>query len=270
MGKTSIEWCEHSINPIRARMNGRVGHHCVKISPGCANCYASRLQARFGMPPYQANRREDVELFLDSKALEEVRRRKKPTRYFWCDMTDMFLEGIPREWLKAIMGVWVDTPQHTHMVLTKRPHGMKEYFRQDRPPSNVWAGVSVENEAMKWRIDTLRGTPFYTVRFLSLEPLLEDIGQLDLRGIAWVIVGGESGSGARPCDVAWIRSIRDQCQAAGVPVFVKQIGSNPIPFTGSRIKFYKPDQVAVVLNDRKGGDWNEWPADLRIREFPAV
>lgn len=298
MAKTSIEWCDHSINPIRARLNGRTGHHCVKISAGCTNCYASKLQSRFGMPPYQANRRHDAELFLHAPALEEVRSRKKPTRYFWCDMTDMFLDEVPREWWKAINGVWLDTPQHVHMVLTKRPHTMLQYFSEDSPPPNVWAGVSIEDQATAdERIPILLQTPA-AVRFVSYEPAL---GPVDLQRIGvhddplrpsirtwgmnalngacqsldgadygigakldWVICGGESGPGARPCDLAWIRSIKEQCQAAGVPVFVKQLGKY--------VCDGQPPNLHQIgwLKDKKGGDIREFPEDLRVREFPVM
>jgi len=280
MGKTTIEWADHSVNPIRARLNGRMGHHCVKISAGCTNCYASRLQSRFGMPLYQANRRKDVELFLHAPALEEVRSRKKPTRYFWCDMTDMFLEGIPREWWKAINGVWMDTPQHVHMVLTKRPEQMRQYFSEDSPPPNVWAGVSVEDQATAdERIPILLQTPA-SVRFISAEPLLRpvnikwylnwrfySIDQSATPPLNWVIVGGESGPGARPCDIAWIRSIKDQCQAAKVSCFVKQLGSKPV--SDIRTRLSSDDWVKITCQkDKKGGDPQEWPEDLRVREYP--
>lgn len=280
MGATSIEWCDHSINPLRARgKSGAVGHYCEMVSPGCANCYASALQRRFGLPPFLAGQKRDlVELFLDEEKLQEVIRRRKPTRYFWCDMTDLFGEWVPDEWINRCFAAMVLATHHTHQVLTKRAARMRHYISGDRqmvitrligqlicdayerktgkpmamtaeraalvtdwPLSNVWLGVSVENrEQANARIPLLLETPA-AVRFLSVEPLLEHIGQWghcddcgahrDIAGrcrcvgkgrVGWVIVGGESGPNARPCDVAWIRSIVRQCQEAGVACFVKQ------------------------------------------------
>lgn len=135
MGKTSIEYVDHSVNPIRARLAGvagRSGHFCVKVSPGCKNCYASRLQPRFGMPVFQEQRgRLEPELYLDTSVLASVLRRKKPTRYFWCDMTDMFGEWVPNDWIAACFGVMAATPQHTHLVFTKRAKRMREWFQID-------------------------------------------------------------------------------------------------------------------------------------------
>lgn len=128
---------------------------------------------------------------------------------------------------------------------------------------HIWFGVTVENRAFKSRISLLRRLPA-RVRFLSVEPLLEDIGELDLEGIHWVIVGGESGPGARPFNVQWARSIVRQCRAAGVRVFVKQLGANPVSGCARN-----PDDILVTLSDSKGGDWAEWPEDLRVREFPV-
>lgn len=131
MGKTPIQWSEFSINPIRARgpHPPRSGHHCVKVSPGCKNCYSSRMQPRFGLPQFQEQRGEKApELFLDPKVLAQVLRRKKPTKWFWCDMTDIFGEWVPFEWIAACFGIMAATPQHTHQVLTKRPARALEFF----------------------------------------------------------------------------------------------------------------------------------------------
>lgn len=246
MGKTTIEWAEHSINPFKAvnLKTGAVGHWCVKISGGCKNCYASRQQNPYlTQIEYRVENRPLVELFFDEKAIEQVLRRRKPTRYFWADMTDIFLDEYPDEWVDRCFAAMALTPQHTHMVLTKRSGRMRDHMAGARhmpiidamldlgvaavgirwPLPNVWLGVSVEDRAHKTRIDDLRETPA-AVRFLSLEPLLEDLGVLDLRKIDWVIVGGESGPGARPTHPDWVRSIRDQCTAAAVPFFWKQWG----------------------------------------------
>ena len=254
MSATPIEWTDFSINPFRARdkATGRCGHFCVKISGGCKFCYSSRMQSRFGTHEFAVLNRKKVDLFLDGSKLSEVNSRKKPTKYFWCDMTDMFLEDYPDAWIDQCIGVMAWTKRHTHQVLTKRADRLMSYSqtlaalsRQQRgvrmarskgffvpdntpggmdwPLPNIWLGVSVEDRENKKRIDLLRQTPA-AVRFLSLEPLLEDLGQLDLTGIHWVIAGGESGPGARPAPPEWFRSIRDQCRAAGVPFFFKQHG----------------------------------------------
>lgn len=129
MGKTSIEWTDFSVNPIRARLGMGDGHYCEKISPGCKNCYASRLQPRFRMPQFQEQRsNDDIVHYLDAGKLKQVLRRKKPTRYFWCDMSDMFGEWVPDEWIAACFGVMAATPHHTHQVLTKRPERAAEWF----------------------------------------------------------------------------------------------------------------------------------------------
>ena len=240
---TKIEWVRNrdgtqgeTINPFRARnkATGAIGHFCEKVGPGCKNCYASRLQCRFGLFPFVAENRDKVELFLDESKLQEVLRRRKPTTWFWCDMTDMFWDGYPDEWRDRCFAVMALTPQHMHIVFTKRAGEMRDYLSNEHrlrmkvtlgplPLPNVWLGVSVEDRKNKDRIELLRQAPA-AIRFLSLEPLLEDIGMLDLTGIHWVICGGESGPGARPAPPDWFRSARDQCQAAGVPFFFKHWG----------------------------------------------
>ena len=224
MGKTSIEWCDFSINPIRARLKDTcyVGHYCEKVSLGCAHCYSSAFQPRFHMPPFQEQRgNEAIEPFLDVTRLDEVLRRKTPTRWFWCDMTDMFGPWVLSEWITQCFRTMVATPQHTHLLLTKRPDAvvLLDEWLPWRPW--IWMGTSVENDQCMWRIAELQQTRAF-VKFLSLEPLLGPLRCLDLTGIDLVIVGGESGQHARPMDPAWVRDIRDQCLAAGVALFVKQ------------------------------------------------
>lgn len=294
MGKTAIEWTDHSVNPIRARdkETGAVGHACIKISTGCAHCYSSRFQPRRGMPAFTARIKPTIETFLDEKKLQEVIRRRKPTKYFWCDMTDLFGEWVPFELIAKCFAAMALSPQHTHQVLTKRPDRAFEFFAwaeqqwpqlfpgapdetidanvvlqffSDKeagrrvaaddfvppwPLPNVWLGVSTETqEFADLRIPQLLKCPA-AVRFLSMEPLLGRIQleqlqhdgtveidclrgkcgvhrplQGDCRKVDWVIVGGESGNGARPMNPEWVRDIRDQCQAAGVPFFFKQWGN---------------------------------------------
>lgn len=214
-----------------------------------------------------------------------------------CDWLD---DEVPIELLADFLRVIRQTPNLAWLLLTKRPenclarieaaqdwhfdHGDRNVagwlsdwrLRDTPPPSHIWLGTSVEDRPRKTRIDELRKTPA-KVRFLSLEPLLEDLGELDLRGIRWVIVGGESGPGARPCNVDWVRSIVGQCRAAGVPCFVKQLGSIGVSETTQgwppgKIKWDSgaPHAFRANLKHPKGGDPDEWPADLRVREFPKV
>lgn len=308
MSKTGIQWTDHSINPIRAsKLNiagsgyeiesESRGHYCEKISPGCANCYASTLQRRFNMPAFgSAKNRGNVNVGLDEKKLAEVLRRRKPTKYFWCDMTDMFGEWVPDEWIDKCFATMALTPQHTHQVLTKRPGRMAGYFadlntrswmvrasghilgdgvRDDvnyaLPLPNVWLGTSVEDMERTSRIDHLLKCPA-AVRFISAEPLLERTDFAfrnwvdDKHRIDWVIVGGESGHGARPCDVSWIRLIVEDCKIAGVSCFVKQLGANAVTQFDDN---HSTVTGQIHLNDKKGGDPEDWPEDLRVREFPT-
>jgi len=166
-----------------------------------------------------------MEPFLDPKKLAEVRRRNKPTKYFWCDMTDLFGAWVRQEWIDACFATMAATPHHIHMLLTKRP----ERIAASLPPDwgagypHVWIGTSVENRRWLRRLDTLCQVPA-VVHFASFEPLLADLGDLSpwLPSLHWVIVGGESGPQRRPMEVAWLLSIVEQCQTAGIPVFVKQ------------------------------------------------
>jgi protein gp37 len=228
MAKTSIGWTDHSINPLRARhrITGKGGHVCEKISPGCNNCYSSGMQPRlFGTPEFSTPEAKDMEPFLERKALAEVRRRRKPTKYFWGDMTDMFGAWWKQEWIDACFATMAATPQHIHQILTKRPERILSCLPPDWGSGypNVWLGVSVENRRWLTRLDVLAAVPA-VVRFASFEPLLGDLGDLSpwLPSLEWAIVGGESGRKRRPMEVRWLLDVVAQCQAAGVPVFVKQ------------------------------------------------
>ena len=379
MAETSIEWTDHSISPVRARdkATGAIFHWCEKISSGCANCYAARMAQRFGLPDYVKANRDKVEFFLDMTKLHEVLKRKKPTRYFWEDCSDLMGDWVSDEWLDFCFATMALTPHHTHQILTKRPDRMLAYFmdaiendpdgllmrwgaaagclldgtwiwhsenakhrpvierfisrshgfeeddetRAEKPLPwplpNIWGMVSVENQDQAWRIEKLLQCPF-AVRGISAEPLLGPVilhkylaqcecgeghgftacpntggvaktcsksGCESLRPkIHWVIVGGESGPGARPCDVAWIRSIVEQCRAAGTACFVKQLGSNPInkDYVAEASAFFEkqwgfppslPNQIKECtfrLKDRKGGTMSEWPESLRVRQFPVA
>ena len=202
-------------------------------------------------------------------------------RVFCASLADWLDNQVPESWREDLACQIDATPNLDWLLLTKRPENIRRMMPLFRSPGekrvveswprnkNVWLGTSIENRSVLHRIDALRSNPA-VVRFLSIEPLLEDLGTIDLTGIHWVIVGGESGRGARPCDLAWIRSIRDQCRAAGVPVFVKQLGANPsATLAESGTDPGDDDNIErLKLSDKKGGDWEEWPSDLRVREFP--
>ena len=211
---SSIEWTEQTWNPT-------VG--CTKISAGCKNCYAEtmakRLQA-MGTPGYE----NAFELKMLPQRLNDPLARKKPTVYFVNSMSDVFHDRIPDKYIDQIFDVIRQTPHHTYQILTKRAARMARYFKKREVPANAWLGVSVENQKHGVpRIDHLRKVPA-RIRFLSVEPLLEDIGELDLTDIHWVIVGGESGPKARPMKEEWADSVRTQCEEQSVAFFFKQWG----------------------------------------------
>lgn len=209
-----IEWTEQTWNPT-------VG--CTKISPGCKHCYAETMSQRLqamGTRGYE----KGFELTLLEMRLEEPIRRKKPTVYFVNSMSDVFHEAVPFDYIERIFDTIARTPQHTYQILTKRAERMAEYFAAHEAPANAWLGVSVEDRQYGVpRIDHLRQVKA-GIRFLSVEPLLEDLGDLDLTGIHWVIVGGESGPKARPMQKEWVDDIRVHCEEAGVAFFFKQWG----------------------------------------------
>jgi protein gp37 len=251
---------------------GKVGPHCEHCSPGCEHCYSETNGARClpangtGLP-FDRRSRDLVDIFVDEKILEQPLHWKRPRRVFVCSQTDLFGEFVPDEMIDQCFAIMALCPDHRFQVLTKRGMGMTKYAGESTPRAsvgyrvsvnasnigrrsiaawsrhewidpafqwplpNVWLGVSVESREYLSRIDHLRRTPA-AVRFLSLEPLLEDLGRLDLTGIHWVIVGGESGKGARPMHPGWVRSIQRQCAAARVPFFFKQWGAHqPISTT---------------------------------------
>jgi protein gp37 len=216
--RSTIEWTDATWNPVRG---------CTKISPGCTHCYAETFAERFrGVPghPYE----QGFDLRLVPEKLFTPLLWQKPRRVFVNSMSDLFHQDVPDDYILKVAKVMQAADWHTFQVLTKRSERMSEMlqgplqFAAGCP--NVWWGVSVENKKHGLpRIDHLRAAPA-RVRFLSVEPLLEDLGTVDLTGIHWVIAGGESGPGARPMQAEWVRSVRDQCEAAGVLFFFKQWG----------------------------------------------
>ncbi len=212
---TKIEWTEQTWNPT-------VG--CTKISPGCTHCYAESMAIRLkamGVKGYE----NGFKLTLLPDRLNDPLLRKKPTIYFVNSMSDLFHEDVPFEYIDQVMNTIKKTPHHIFQILTKRAERMVEYFNQNSPSNNVWLGVTVENKKYGLpRIDLLRQINA-KVRFLSIEPLLEDLEDINLTGIGWVIAGGESGNKARPMKKEWAENIRDQCKSQKVPFFFKQWGT---------------------------------------------
>lgn len=215
---SQIEWTDATWNPVRG---------CVKISPGCKHCYAETFAERFrGVPghPYE----QGFDLRLIPEKLAEPLRWGESKSVFVNSMSDLFLEDVPEDYIARVIEVMRLAHWHTYQVLTKRAERMRELlsgrFREAAGLPHIWWGVSVEDRAHGLpRVDRLRETPA-AVRFLSVEPLLEDLGEFDLTGIHWVIVGGESGPGARPMHRDWVISIQRQCGVARVPFFFKQWG----------------------------------------------
>jgi len=216
--RSSIEWTDATWNPVRG---------CSKISPGCAHCYAETFAERFrdvAGHPYE----QGFDLRLVPEKLPEPLRWRTPKMVFVNSMSDLFHEDVPDDYILRVVRIMELANWHTYQVLTKRSERLRDLltgklqFAAGLP--HIWWGVSVENRRHGLpRMEHLRAAPA-ALRFLSIEPLLEDLGTLDLEGIHWVIVGGESGWGARPMDKAWVLSLRDQCRNARVPFFFKQWG----------------------------------------------
>jgi protein gp37 len=232
--RSAIEWTDATWNPV-------VG--CTKVSPGCKRCYAETLAERFrGVPghPFEMG----FDLRLVPSALERPLQWRRGRMVFVNSMSDLFHEKVPVAYIRRVFDVMERCPQHRFQVLTKRADRLAELAPVLPWPANVWMGVSVETARYRGRIGALRQVPA-AVRFLSLEPLLGPLGPLPLKGIHWVIVGGESGRGARPMDPSWVRSIQRQCNRAGLPFFFKQWGGPNKKKTGR------------VLDGR---EWNGLPA----------
>lgn len=236
-----IEWTEATWNPV-------VG--CTKISAGCKHCYAESMANRLkamGTAGYDRG----FALRLLPERLQEPLQRKRPTVYFVNSMSDLFHERVPGQYIDRVLDVIRRTPQHTYQILTKRAARMSRYFGTEAVPDNAWLGVSVENRKHGVpRIDYLRETRA-RIRFLSVEPLLEDIGPLDLHDIHWVIVGGESGPRARPMQPEWAEAVQRQCAQQGVAFFFKQWGG-----WGADGKRRSKAQNGRLL---RGRTWDEMP-----------
>lgn len=245
MATTSIEWTDATWNALTG---------CDKISPGCKNCYAERMSKRLRLMG-QPNYRNEFRLTLHEHMLDLPLRWKTPRKIFVNSMSDLFHKDVPEDFIRRVFDTMVKANWHQYQILTKRADRLEALAPSLPWPPHVWQGVSVEAAAFAFRIDHLRRTPA-RVKFLSVEPLLGSIPDLNLDGIHWVIVGGESGPGCRPLEVAWVRQIREACERQGVPMFFKQ--------TGEKLA------RTLKLKSRKGGDAAELPAELRIRQFPLA
>ena len=212
MDRSNIEWTESTWNPT-------VG--CTEVSPGCDHCYARRITQRF--PQTYPN---GFDLTIRRHALELPLRWKAPRTVFVNSMSDLFHKDVPDDYILEVFSVMERCPQHTFQVLTKRAERLARLAPKLPWPSHVWMGVSVESDDYLWRVNYLRKVQA-AVRFISAEPLLGSLADIDLTDIHWLIAGGESQSGARPSEMAWFRELRDVCRRDGVAFFLKQLGGHP-------------------------------------------
>ncbi|MDQ4086706.1 MAG: phage Gp37/Gp68 family protein [Pseudomonadota bacterium] len=234
---SSIEWTDATWNPVTG---------CTKITAGCDNCYAARFSERFrGVPghPFESG----FDLTLRPERLRQPLSWSRSRMIFVNSMSDLFHKKVPREFIDRVFDIMERADWHTFQVLTKRSSLMRDYltrrYESGTPPGHIWLGVSVEDSTAKARVQHLREA-HAAVRFLSIEPLIGAVGALDLRGIHWVIAGGESGPRARPMNIEWARQIRDECRRQSVPFFFKQWGGAR-PKSGGR--------------ELDGREWNDFP-----------
>lgn len=219
MSKTKIQWTERTWNPVTG---------CTKYSAGCANCYAETMTRRLKAMGQEKYKDGFDKVVCHPDALDEPRKVKNPSCFFVCSMADLFHKDVPFEFVDRVMHTIANTPQHTYQILSKRSDRLSAYCNWMPIPENAWIGVTVEAEQYKNRIDDLREVKNFNpdnVTFLSCEPLLSDLGELNLDGIDWVIVGGESGPNARPMKKEWVLNIQRQCKEQGVAFFFKQWGT---------------------------------------------
>jgi protein gp37 len=271
---TAISWTDDTWNPVTG---------CTRVSRGCARCYIER-QTPMRIAGRRFARIGNTSTTGVQLHPERLARVPKGPRIFTCSMSDLFHEDVPDRFIDQVFAVMAMCPQHTFLLLTKRAERLPDYFYTERrvarildaadelaergsnrfdgvwPLRNLQLGVSVEDRARLPRLVALRATPA-ALRWASYEPLLEDLGEVDLTGIGWGVIGGESGCGAavRRFDLQWARALLEQHRAAGIPCFVKQLGAQP--WLGSRLR--------IELADKKGGDPAEWPRDLCVREYPV-
>lgn len=289
--KSKIEWCDHTFNPWEG---------CQKVSPGCDNCYAEArdkwLHGGKHWGPRAKRRRTSMDNWAKPRRWSREATQMGIIPSVFCgSVCDVFDNAVHDVWRNDLWANIFLSPNLLWLLLTKRPENIHARLPRDWDLDghypHVWLGTSVEDRARLHRIDTLRHIPA-AGRFLSIEPLLEDLGEIDLTGISWVIIGGESGPGARPMHIAWARSVIGQCKAAGVPVFMKQMGAwRPLdhdgqwPWPSSWMiltreggldipdhRYPDPDlgETAVAKTRSHNADPDEWPEDLRVREMPVI
>jgi protein gp37 len=235
MARTRIEWTEVTWNPVTG---------CTKISPGCQHCYAERMAARLKAMG-NVNYADGFRLTLQPHMLERPLEWKKPQMIFVNSMSDLFHRDVPNEYILKVIEVMHQAHWHQFQVLTKRADRLEEVNSLIAWPDNVWMGVSIEDQARAFRADHLRRTGA-GVKFLSLEPLIGPVNTIDLSGIDWVIVGGESGPRCRPMEKEWVIALRDQCVRENVPFFFKQWGGVNKKKAGRELDGRKWSQMAVV------------------------
>jgi protein gp37 len=266
---SNIEWTGETLNPTTG---------CDRISPGCDNCYALTMAKRLkamGQAKYQNDGDPRTSgpgfgLTIHPDTLDVPLRWKKPRTVFVNSMSDLFHARVPVAFIMQVWQMMQATPQHTYQILTKRPERLVRVLDRvydalelDGPLDNVWLGTSVESDEYVRRIDALAQVRA-AVLFVSAEPLLGPLPSADFTGINWVIIGGESGPGARPFAPQWATDLIDKSRQAGAAPFVKQLGS-----VWARDTAYAGKTVAAI-GDTKGGNPKYWPADLRVREYPAA
>jgi protein gp37 len=245
---SGIEWTDATWNPVTG---------CSKVSPGCKHCYAERMSRRL-QAMGQANYANGFDLTLQPQMLDLPLSWRKPRRIFVNSMSDLFHAEVPIAYIQQVFSVMRRAPWHRYQILTKRSDRLSALEGMLEWHPSIWMGVSVETARYAYRIDHLRETKAWT-KFLSLEPLLGPLGELNLSGIDWVIVGGESGPNARAMDPEWVRTIRDQCVAAGVPFFFKQWGGVFKKKTGRMLDDRTWDDMPPIEPTREMA-----PAKLRI------
>ena len=236
--KSAIEWTESTWNPITG---------CTKISPGCLNCYAERMALRLKAMG-QKNYRNGFGVTCHQHALDIPLKWKRPQMVFVNSMSDLFHKDVPYEFILDIFDTMQQARQHQFQILTKRAERLAELSPELSWTDNIWMGVTVESADYKYRIDYLRYTGA-NIKFLSFEPLLGDLGELNLDEIDWVIVGGESGPGARPMEISQARNIRDQCLAQNVPFFFKQWGGINKKKTGRLLDGETWDEMPICFRE---------------------
>ena len=260
MNKTSISWTDFTSSPIKPVERGWM---CAKVSTGCEHCYSEALNMRYGnKKSFNAVNLSNTEFRIDEDEIKRIKKVPSGSNVFLQDMTDIFNEQIPMKFIERVFASIEARPDVTFQILTKRPERIEQYLLwhgneiqaerlfENWPPPNVWFGVSVETRAYAVRMNYLKRLKYEwpqlpNIMFVSFEPLLGDIGVINLNGISWAIIGGESGSHHRPMNIEWARNLVRQAKDQGVAVWMKQLGG------------FRP-----------GGELEDFPEDLRIREFP--